>query len=253
MLKVDGNTVAPTVTTPSAGVTRIVWSHPTQLMSTGLHTNILTYSDNSAGTYSNWYPYNVVGPALTIVPIPASISVPTSQVDHTKPGFRVKSYQTLDTANGGTVNQPGTIDFTERQFLGINGPNIADQTGTGGNGFFVYNNLVDLVDNLGANAASGEYRYNNSFGTNFGFVANGGGANTNDTALIFGAWMEFPVAGTYTSLPSRSAVIRSTNPVSRWPTSMPAAVTQAAAPIRSTAPRPPAPLPFRLRALIPSG
>jgi len=190
VLKVDGNVVSPTVTSPSAGVTRIVWNHPTQLMATGLHTNLLTYTDSSSATYSNWYPYNVVGPAVAIVPIPATLSVPTSQVDHTKPGFRVKSYQT-------TAAHNNTVDFTERDFLGLNGANIADQTGAGGTGYFTWNDGVDFFSNRGANAASGEYRLQNLF-SSFGIVQNGGTTESNNCALMFGGWMEFPTAGTYT-------------------------------------------------------
>src|SRR6185369_12914813 len=120
-LRVDGNLVTPVITTPVAGVTRILWEHPNSFFNNGAHSNVLTYADNAANTYSNFWPFNVVGPGIGFVTIPASQSVPTSQVDHSKPGFRVKSYQTV-------TGNPNTIDFTEQQFLGLQGANIADQS-----------------------------------------------------------------------------------------------------------------------------
>jgi hypothetical protein len=198
-LKVDGTVRSPTVTHPTAGLTHIALNG--NIWVQGAHTNILTYQDNAGNSYSNWWPFSVPSQTLpfTAIQVPLSNRVDISQVDTSQPGFRVKSYQTLDTASGGTNNQPNTITWTEEQFAGLHGPNIANQAGTNGPGFFVWNGPVDFAGNINfaGNATSGEYRYNQAFSNYFGFVLNGGGTSENDDSLMFAGWMVFPQAGYY--------------------------------------------------------
>jgi len=198
-LRVDGTPRSPTVTHPTPGVTHIALNGNIWL--TGGHTNILTYQDNAGNSYSNWWPFVVPSQTLpfTAVQIPLSNRVDISQVDISQPGFRVRAYQTLDTASGGTNNQANTTAWTEEQFAGLHGPNIANLSGTNGPGFFVYNGPVDFAGNINfpANPTSGEYRYNYAFSNFFGFVLNGGGTSENDDSLMFGGWMVFPQAGYY--------------------------------------------------------
>ena len=82
----------------------------------------------------------------------------------------------------------------------MKGPNIADQTGTGGAGYFSYNEPIDLAGNIDFNTIgtrSGEYRYNFAFSNHFGIQRNGGGSEEKDCTLMFGGWMVFPEAGTF--------------------------------------------------------
>jgi len=192
-LMVDGTLRPVTLSSPSAGVNRFVSVPPGSGWTIGAHTNVLTFQDNASNTYSNWWPFNVMSlNYAAAVPVPLTNRVDTSAVDHSQPGWRVKSYQT-------TNGNPNTIPWTEEQFEGLHGPNIADQSLTNGPGFFVWNNPVDLADNVGGPngvSGNGEFRWNYGY-TNFGIVHNGAATESNNCSLIFAGWMEFAQAGTY--------------------------------------------------------
>jgi hypothetical protein len=212
-LKTDGVVQSLTVTTPSAGVTRVLAGPYLGHWTIGGHTNILTFNDNASNTYSNWWPFNVMSLNFgAAIPIPITNRVDTSQVDHSRPGWRVKSYQT-------TAGNPNTIPWTEEQFEGLHGPNIADQSGTNGPGFFVWNDAVDFADNIGGPngiSGSGQYRWN--FGlTNFGIVQNGAATESNNCSLMFAGWMEFTQAGTYAMTVNSDDGFKITSPNCRNP------------------------------------
>lgn len=193
-IQLTSDGLAQTITTshPSAGVTRVAQQLTEGFFwSNGAHTNVLTYKDTLGNSYTNIWPFTAVGPGLSIVQVPASQRVDPSLVDQTQPGFRVKSYQTTATNSG------PNIAFAEAQFLGMWGPNIADQSFTNGPGFFVWPYQMDFVENVGANGSNGEYRYNWGMNTNFGFQLQGGGNAVNYNTMIFAGWMNFPKAGLY--------------------------------------------------------
>ncbi len=190
VLKVDGAPVTVSVTAPSLGVTRISTAYNGAApLGSGNHTNVLTWADNTATSYTNTWTFSVMSQT------PAAITtltngVPLAAVDTTQPGFRVMAYQ--------TINGIGNIDPAERTFLGLNGPNIATNVPGGvPPAYFVFNNSLDFVDNAGYPSGSGEYRYNYSFSNYFGFITNGGGANENNVTLKFAGWLYFPQAGLY--------------------------------------------------------
>ena len=117
VFKVDGISLTTTVTSPSAGITRITVPPYLGHWTIAGHTNILTYSDNGGNTYSNWWPFNVMNlNYAAVIPVPLTNRVDPSAVDHTKPGWRVKSYQTTagqaNTARCSTIaaHQRGPLD-----------------------------------------------------------------------------------------------------------------------------------------------
>lgn len=204
-LFVDGVSRPVTISLPSAGIKRIVQDSPNWLPVPGAHTNVLTYADNGGTRYTNTWPFTVMNltpyvnnqPGV-VVDVPASSAVPINTVNHNQPGFRVYSYQS------GTAGV-GNVEEAERLFLGERGVNITDQSGTNGPGFFIHNDVVDFADGYNHNpgfsgydtdSANGAYRYNYPF-SRFGIQPKGGGVNSNDCALIFAGYMEFPKAGVY--------------------------------------------------------
>jgi hypothetical protein len=191
VLTVDGSVRTFSMTTPSAGVHHIVQNLGGVNWVSGTHTNILTFSDNAGGTYSNYWTASVPTQLqpFTAVPVPLTNRVDISAVDTSQRGFRVKSYQTT----AGTGN---SIPSSEEQFLGLKGPNIAIQTGTNGPGYFVWTNAVDFAANNGVNDQNNEHRYNSLF-SNFGIVQNGPVNESNNCSLIIAGWVVFPKAGYY--------------------------------------------------------
>ena len=140
--------------------------------------------------------------------------VSPSLVDHSQPGFRVKSYQV-------TTNTVVNIQSAEEAFAGLRGPNIATGLGTPPGGYFVYTNEVDLVDNIAINGGSGEYRYNYSLSNYFGYVINlngdGGAAPENFNEAIFAGWMEFAQAGYYAMVVNSDDGFKASSPYGKNP------------------------------------
>lgn len=200
-LTVDGIQHNVTITQPSAGVNRIVQQNPYWGQLSATHTAVLTYADNSGANYTNTWPFTVMNlmpnqnnvPGV-VVDVPATSMVPVSSLDTTQPGFRVYPYQTT----AGNDNSPG---WTEDQFLGLKGPNIADLSLATNNQYYTWNDVIDFADGYNhapytTDSSNGEFRYNYQF-SNFGLVSNGGGVNTNNASLIFAGYMVFDTPGTY--------------------------------------------------------
>ncbi len=185
----DGLPQNVSVTQPSPGTTHIVQQFTNGFYwVNGNHTNILTYKDTSGNVYSNvwWFVARVPTPA--IVWVPNSLRVDPSLVDHSQPGLRVKSYQTVAAANG-------DLNLVEQQVLGLLGANLIPVTPPG---YVVWTNPVDFCDNIGLNGAHGEYRYNYSFSNYFGDTLQGGGGAENNNVHVFAGWFEFTKPGIYT-------------------------------------------------------
>jgi hypothetical protein len=99
--------------------------------------------------------------------------VPAASVDSTKPGFRVKSYQSPH-------DNPNHLSWTEQQLQGLHGPNVADQQNTNGPGYFVFgadnlgsegDGVLDLINN---NGGIGEWSYQKPLDALFGLGENAG-------------------------------------------------------------------------------
>jgi hypothetical protein len=114
--------------------------------------------------------------------IPPNYAMPAGSVDTTKPGFRVRPYQT-------TATHGGSLAWSEAQLAGMEGPNIADLTGVDAQGYLTVPTVVNWnisagssVDNFaGADAMPG--------------IGSNGTVNFTEEVLTY---IEFPAAGSYT-------------------------------------------------------
>jgi hypothetical protein len=229
VLREDGAVQSIAVTSPSPGTVHVVQQLGLLVSrSAGAHTNQLVFSDGNGASYTNTWAFTVMGgvgvagvlPFATAT-LPASNAVSPTLVDHTQPGFRVKAYQL-------TTNTALTIQSAEEALAGVRGPNIANGLGTPPNGYFVYTNEVDLCDNIAINAASDEFRYNNSFSNYFGYVINlnggGGTAPENYNQALFAGWMEFPRAGYYAMVVDSDDCFKVSSPFGKNPFAEPGTI-----------------------------
>jgi len=193
------------------------------------HTNTLIFHDSAGTSYTNRWSYSVVGTGqgsdastpgtiapYNLVTVPASLTVPIASLDLTQPGFRIKSYMT---ANGNN----NTPVFTEQQFAGMQGPNLAVGTPTPPAGYWTWTNAIDFtISQLnGPNSSSAEWNYDFAWTNNgtsvfdplvsplmgngsvpesdFGFVNNPPGTTVqmNNCSLMIGAYLVFQQNGTY--------------------------------------------------------
>ncbi len=214
-LAVDGNSQTFTISALEAGTTRILSQMGTNLWTVGRHTNLLTFADNAGYSYSYEWPFTVVNVQPTnTVTLPAANMAPVASVDTTKPGFRIKTWQSPH-------DNPNHLSWTEMQLQGLKGPNVADQAGTLGSGFFQWgqnNNgsegdgVLDLRYSSSATASLGEYGYSvlltdafQSIGYNGWWTATGLEAfrfnvaanRCESSAMDIGAWLVFPAPGYY--------------------------------------------------------
>jgi hypothetical protein len=91
-------------------------------------------------------------------------------------------------------NSPNDLGWTETQLMGLQGPNVADQTFTFPNDYFNWQGPIDFDDGDG----EGYWRTGpNQTMDVFGFQAVGGGGNRNNNTLVIGGWLVFSNAGTY--------------------------------------------------------
>lgn len=199
-LKTDGVTDSISLS-KSGGVTTVLQNMGSSIWSQTAHTNILLYSDG-VNSYSNWWRFTVVtrpdfiGNAEMSAPftVPASARINPATLDLTQPGFRIKAYYT-------TAATAGNVQWTEEQFQGLHGPNIAVPP-TNGLPYFSWNNVIDW----NITGSTGDYWYDFDVITNSAFAPNGGlggfliGTSTtiNNYSLIIGTYLNFPAAGTYT-------------------------------------------------------
>jgi hypothetical protein len=186
--------------TKSNDVTHII-QQMSSFWQNGFHTNVLTYADNLGLKYTNTWRFSVINVRAFGV-ITLTNMVPTSTVDHNRPGFLVRSYQT-------TAANTGSSIYSDETFEGLHGANIADQTNaTNEFGSFVWQDVMDFGGN---GTTYGDWGYDSYIygGMYFGGIANRGMilANfgltgtppaTNYFQLDFGAWLEFKQAGYYT-------------------------------------------------------
>jgi hypothetical protein len=198
-LSVDGN--AQGLTISHVGSTTHIVQQLTNNWSSGSHTNLLTFQDNLGTSYSYTWPFIVIGGVngvaaadatnTAIAQVPLSAMVPFGSLS--QPGFRIRSHQMY------FKNVPGN-GTTEEQLEGLHGPNIADQSGTNGPGFFVWPNLLDFRKASGTGTgAGGEFSHDylfNTFGIN-NLQFNSSANNVDNCALEVDAYLYFPAAGNY--------------------------------------------------------
>ncbi len=110
----------------------------------------ISFSDTAVPTtsYSNTFPFTV----LTYSPIPTNFAAPPGTVDLTKPGFRIKPYQTVEANPVGN-----SLAWTEEQLKGLHGPNIADQTGVDAEGYLAWTNVVNFDRDGPTGAGAGNF------------------------------------------------------------------------------------------------
>ena len=135
-LVVDGLTVSPSIT-KTGSVTYVAYQ-PSPLLTSGKAiTWTISFSDNAVppASYSNSFPFTV----LAYSPIPTNFATPPGTVDLTKPGFRIKPYQTTEANPVGN-----SIAWTEEQLKGLHGPNTADLTGVDASGYLAWTNVVNF-------------------------------------------------------------------------------------------------------------
>src|SRR6266436_2275369 len=108
--------------------------------------------------------------------IPPEFAMPAGSVDTSASGFLVRPYQTA-------ASQPGSLDWTEDQLLGLHGPNLADLSGADANGYYT----VGTVVNWGATV--------DGFQAADPFPGNTTGSSFSMEVLTY---VEFPSAGDYT-------------------------------------------------------
>lgn len=211
-LAVDGVNQTLTFSNPDASTTRLLSQMGASVWSVGRHTNVLTFADNAGTNYNYSWTFTVINVQPTnTIPIPVANMVPSSAVDSTQLGFRVKSWQSPH-------DNPNNPSWTEMQLQGLKGPNVAYQNLTNGPGFFFHGNfnaaegdgMLDLRYSSGG-GAQGEWGYSKLYTDLFGIGQNGGftwtgveayrfnfAANkAESSALDIGTWLVFPSAGYY--------------------------------------------------------
>jgi hypothetical protein len=205
-LSVDGTSQTISAV-KSSGVTHVLQT-TTPNWATGPHTILLTFADTAGTNYTYTWPFTVIGGAngapfadATNTPVPIPLSQRVDPATLSQPGLRIHSHQM-------EFKQANTIGTVEEQLMGLHGPNIADQSGTNGPGFFSWTNVVDvrlasgLVTYPSANSG-GEWSYDYSpsvFGIKpqvLNNLANGVPNNADNCALEIAAYIVFPTNGTY--------------------------------------------------------
>jgi hypothetical protein len=193
----------------ASGLTQVVQQHSATWTNWpfGSHSVTLSFNDNLGTNYSYTWSFAVNPNAnpTNVVQIAGAFRVDPSTLDLGQPGFRIHSYQQ------NSRDQNNSQGFVEEAFEGLRGPNIADQSQTGGNGYYTALGILDY--NLPAQTApAGEYNYDAPLwsgtrgsvgGVGFGFGVNNSpnepaGNLSDEIELDIQGWLVFPSAGLYT-------------------------------------------------------
>lgn len=145
-LTLNGKEVTPVIT-KTGKVSKVVYQ-PLPVLPVGANTMIVSFTDG-AKTYNGTNTFTAVGG----VTVPASMALKTSDVDTTKLGFLVKTYQVAMTNNGatafnGTGNSSMVGEYFVHQFWGW--PNMATLTAfTGPGGSYVETGVINYNGSAG--------------------------------------------------------------------------------------------------------
>ena len=137
-LSFNGAAVTPTAVTKSGATTTISYSVPNPPLPSGsTNTASMTIKDNKGAAYSNSATFVVA----IYGTLPSSAALPSSAVDKTKKGFKIKTSQ----IDGG--DQTGTIAYNEDLLAGNLGPDIAnldDLDGVDNKGYFTWPGVINF-------------------------------------------------------------------------------------------------------------
>jgi hypothetical protein len=192
VLKFNGTQVTPTSITKTNSRTTIAYvAGTTPLPSGSTNTTSMSIKDSTGTLYAT--DGSFIAPVYATLSASAALS--TNSVDKTKPGFKIKTYQT----DGGS--QANTIQFAENMLTGLNGPNVANTNDAGGldsHGYFTWTNVINF--DIDTTASDGHFNppdyTDNTFPGIPGAVTTGL-PGENFTEDIYTA-LEFPTAGIYT-------------------------------------------------------
>ena len=123
--------------------------------------------------------------------LPANAALPSSAVDKSKKGFKIKTYQT----DGGA--QTGTIAYNEDLLAGKNGPNVANLTDAGGvdsKGSFTWAGVINF--DTTTTAANGYFNDPDYTDSSFPGIPGDTGSIENFVEEILAA-LEFTAPGMY--------------------------------------------------------
>jgi hypothetical protein len=185
-VQLDGNSVTGAVTQAS-GLTTINYTAPALLGSGSTHSIKLVFAD-SAGVYQT---NNLSFTVVTYTGIPASLLVPAASVDTTKPGFRIRPYQTDGSTDPNGV-QPNSLAWTEDQLIGLHGPNIANPVGADANGFVAVTGVINFSIEAGTGTDRGDFMNDQPFPGIPGILG-----TTGDASFEAVTFLQFPAAGVY--------------------------------------------------------
>ncbi len=149
-VKLDDAAVTPTVN-QAGGLTSISYASPSYLASGSAHTVNLVFADSAGVSQTNDLSFTVA----PYVSVPADDVMPPGVVDTTKPGFRIRTYQTDGTLVSG--QQPNSLAWTEDQLIGLHGANIADTTGADATGFVDFPGVINLSIEAGTGTDRGNF------------------------------------------------------------------------------------------------
>lgn len=192
-LTFNGTQVTPTAITKSGDTTTISYDVPIPpLPSASTNTTLLVIKDNKGVSYTNSANFVVA----TYGTLPVSAALPSSAVDKSKRGFKIRTYQ----IDGGA--QEGTIAYNEGLLAGLYGPNVAnlaDGDGADTNGYFTWTGVINF--DLDPTAANGYFNDPDYPASSFpGIPGNpemGGSPTENFVEEIIAA-LEFTSPGMYT-------------------------------------------------------
>lgn len=185
-VKLDDAAITPTVN-QAGGLTSIAYTSPTYLASGSTHTVNLVFAD-SAGVFQT---NNLSFTVPPYVSVPADYATAAGAVDTTKPGFRIRTYQTDGTLASG--QQPNTLAWTEDQLIGLHGENIADTTGADASGFVDFTGVINLSIEAGTGLDRGNFADDQPVPGLPGTTQSTG--NASFEAVTF---LQFTTAGVYT-------------------------------------------------------
>jgi hypothetical protein len=169
----------------------------------GFYSQTLPFGSGSkhtiAVTWQTDLGFTLSGTNLFSVPVYTSLStnlgIPLSAIDTTKPGFRLKSYQSF-------VNNPNSIRWTEEMIIGLHGSNVVGApTVPTESGLQVWDGALDFDNVNGAAPGPGIFP-NNYDMAQFGISANYlgdvlHGGYDNSVIELF-TYVYFPTSGVYT-------------------------------------------------------
>jgi len=181
-LKLNGNTIAVTSADKVGSDTTVIASTaPTLIPPGSTNTVVASFKDGQNNTYTATRIF-VEGQYAVV---PASFALPSGAVDTSKGGFKIRSYQT-------DADNQNSLALTELELGGLLGPNLADLSQFGTDGFYTETGVInyDITP-----AKQGNFDGETLVP---GFPGTGPGNGNDHAAMEILGYVNFPTAGTYT-------------------------------------------------------